>query len=49
MHVDKQNMELAQELANIELLATNWRKTLADRVDKRQVKDIRKRVLGPNE
>ncbi len=49
MHVDKHNMELAQELANVELLAVNWRKTLTDRVEKGVSKDIRKRVLGPNE
>ncbi|MDQ0214441.1 MOSC domain-containing protein YiiM [Oikeobacillus pervagus] len=49
MHVDKRNLEKAQELANIDLLAINWRTTLRNRVEKGESQDIRNRVLGPNE
>lgn len=49
MHVEKQNIEGASELAQCGLLAPNWRKTLNKRVEKGEFSDIRKRVFGPNE
>lgn len=49
MHVEKQNIKLARELAQCELLAPNWRTTFKNRIEKGENPDILKRVLGPNE
>ncbi len=49
MHVDKQNIEAAQRLAQCEWLASNWKATLTKRVEKGESPNIHKRVIGPNE
>lgn len=47
MHVEKDNLRLADELASVELLAVNWKRTLKKRL-RGQESNIEKRVLGPN-
>lgn len=49
MHVDQKNLAAAKELAECELLAVNWRKTLTNRVEKGVFPNINTRVIGPNE
>lgn len=48
MHVYKDDLKLADELASCELLAPNWKRTLQNRLRGRE-RDIRRRVYGPNE
>ena len=48
MHNQKHDLELSAKLASCELLAPNWRDTLSKRI-KGEEKDIRNRVIGPNE
>ena len=48
MHNRKRDLELSAKLASCELLAPNWRDTLFKRI-KGEEKDIRNRVIGPNE
>ncbi|MGM8364036.1 MOSC domain-containing protein [Virgibacillus sp. W0181] len=47
MHIYKEDLRLAQELANCDLLATNWKRTLNKRL-RGQSSSIEKRVFGPN-
>lgn len=47
MHVKKDKLKLAEELASCELLAENWKKTLNKRLDG-EVSSIDKRIYGPN-
>ncbi|MFO1445606.1 MOSC domain-containing protein [Bacillus sp. Bva_UNVM-123] len=49
MHMEKDNLEEARELANCELLAINWKTTLHNRVEKGEISNIRNRIIGPNE
>ncbi|SFE88377.1 MOSC domain-containing protein [Alteribacillus iranensis] len=49
MHVEKDNIQAARELASCEYLAGRWRVTLMNRVETGKSKDIRKRVYGPND
>ena len=48
LHVYKDDLKLADELASCELLAPNWKRTLQNRLRGRE-RDIRRRVYGPNE
>ncbi|SHF81991.1 MOSC domain-containing protein [Ornithinibacillus halophilus] len=47
MHVQKDNLRLAGDLASCELLAENWKNTLNKRIRGKQ-SNIEKRVFGPN-
>ncbi len=49
MHIEKDNLVEARELSNCKLLAINWQTTLKNRVEKGEISDIQKRVIGPNE
>lgn len=49
MHVDKNNLEAAKQLAECKWLAPNWRETLRKRVEKNEQLDVKKRLIGPNE
>ncbi|MFC5464995.1 MOSC domain-containing protein [Lederbergia graminis] len=48
MHVEKDDLELARNLGDCELLAENWRTTLRNRVEKGVISNIQNRVYGPN-
>lgn len=48
MHVHKDNLKMTEELASVEELAPNWKRTLNQRLRGRE-RDIRRRVYGPNE
>lgn len=48
MHVYKDNLKLTEELASVDLLSPNWKRTLNNRLQGRE-RDIRRRVYGPNE
>ncbi|MGM8212090.1 MOSC domain-containing protein [Virgibacillus sp. W0430] len=48
MHIYKDDLRLAQQLAACELLAENWKRTLNKRL-RGQSSSIEKRVFGPNE
>lgn len=48
MYHEKQDLELAAELAACELLAPSWRESLSKRAQGKK-SDSRKRVIGPNE
>lgn len=48
MHVEKDNMKRAAELAACEYLAINWQTTLLNRVEKDEHPVLSKRVYGPN-
>ena len=47
MHVKRDDLSLANELASCEALADNWKRTLAKRLAG-EVSSIEKRVYGPN-
>ncbi|WP_284037228.1 MOSC domain-containing protein [Neobacillus sp. 114] len=49
IHARKPNFEEMRELAHCELLAPGLRTTLGERIKKREIPDITKRVYGPNE
>lgn len=49
MHHEKDDLELAARLASCELLAPNWKNTLSKRAEGKGSRDIRRRVIGPNE
>ncbi|CAM3062637.1 MOSC domain-containing protein [Filibacter tadaridae] len=49
MHVDKNNLQSAAELAECEWLAVNWKARLQKRVEQVESTDITNRVYGPNE
>lgn len=49
MHEDRHNLKLAEELAQCDSLAVNWKNTLRRRVEKGHPEDIQNRVVGPNE
>jgi len=49
MHIEKDNLKVAEKLSLCESLSPNWRETLRKRVEKGDNPDIRKRVIGPNE
>src|SRR5690606_41668088 len=48
MHVEKDDLEVARNLGDCELLAENWRTTLRNRVEKGVISNIQNRVYGPN-
>lgn len=48
MHHDKHNIELAEKLANCNLLSPSWRKSLYKRIEGKE-KDSSSRLIGPNE
>lgn len=48
IHARKPNFEEMRELAQCELLAPGLRTTLGERIKKREIPDITKRVYGPN-
>lgn len=47
MHVKKDDLKLAEELANCHLLAENWKRTLNNRLAGKNP-PIEKRIFGPN-
>mgnify|MGYP001950686223 FL=1 len=47
MYVKTDDLRLADELASIELLAINWKRSLFRRLQG-QKEDIKRRVYGPN-
>jgi len=47
MHIRKENVRLAEELASCELLALNWKQTLQKRANG-EISPVDKRVFGPN-
>lgn len=49
MHMDKDNLEEAEQLSRCEGLSANWKETLRKRVEKGEHADVRRRVIGPNE
>lgn len=49
IHARKPNFEEMAELARCELLAPGLQTTLGERIKKREIPDITKRVYGPNE
>lgn len=48
IHIKKNDLKAAAELASCKLLAENWKKTLHTRVDKGENQDINKKVYDPN-
>ncbi|WP_040759211.1 MOSC domain-containing protein [Sporosarcina newyorkensis] len=48
MHIERENFEKAAALAAVSELATNWKKTLLNRIEMRKAEDIHNRVFGPN-
>lgn len=48
MHIDKEDLSLAAELAAVGPLSANWRATLMKRVEQRINPDPAKRLIGPN-
>ncbi|MCZ2258962.1 MOSC domain-containing protein [Sporosarcina sp. G11-34] len=49
MHIEKEDLEKSANLAKCEWLATNWKRTLTNRVEKGEHPQLSKRVFGPNE